>query len=332
MKVILLMALMLLGGVIVGCGQVEFLQESGGAGKMATPMPPATPESPKAPKAAQERPSTPRPADTPVPAHTPASENAGGINGEYAVLLTDPVDKYFDECVEIAESRIDSQIIVDELRRAQPKSLADRERFRWRQELDRLDRHSNASLFFSCAALWSEPIDEENASKRNWSFANECVNELGLRKPSKVGGSSDDPSFYRGMVVFEYEFHSGGWEMMAVPYYELSVGDKFALRSMVEPDYSTITDRIRYLSDGGCSAYYPQLFFGRWIPAYKDSNTESGEDEWIVETGGFLGIYNGEAVLCEEPNSGNVVSGTDGEWHYVAAKEDDDGYCVNRLR
>ena len=321
---IFLLVVLLLGVVATGCEENTGGGDASGVRPTATPRPPATPGEPKAPEASADAvPSTPRPADTPVAAESAVSA-AGGQVRDGPVTLTVISEDHFEDCLDIAEETIESGIILEELRRTRPEMLTDRERFQWRQELGRVGGYSRASLLYSCMALWSERITPENSDKRNWDFADECVDGLRLRKPDIRSGSEAHRD-YRKLLELEYRLQNDAWRVMQGAYNDLSVGDKFALREIVGQGGEGFTARSEYFVDRGCLAFYPQLLVGRWIPAYKQSD-DGEKTDWGISLNGLLGVYDGEAIFCVEPDSGRLVPGTNSEWSYVRKRHDP--HCV----
>ena len=134
---------------------------------------------------------------------------------------------------------------VDSIRRStiartDPNELTDRQRFAWYEFFER----TNNELQSACIALWSEEITEENADKRNKQYG----------KTSRNQGCNGGVEMLAQEVDFENRAY---WvDILALlnrPYLSLTIAERFALRSQIQ-------------NNSDCHRYYPQLFYGRWIP------------------------------------------------------------------
>ena len=233
------------------------------------------------------------------------------------------VDTEYAECLKIAERVIESSIILNEMKRTDPSRLNDAERFEWRQELDRFEKSAGAPLVFACASLWSESASVKNGSKRNWDYADLCMGSLGLRRsPYSESEGQAEPSYFTNLLRFEANIHLGVWELMQTPYEELSTADKLALRSLFKTKHSHPLDTMRG-GGGGCYDFYPHLLFGRWTPLFTGSSQRQGERRGgeRVQRNGFLGIYNGAAITCQEKSTELTMDDGYMEWDYDSEQE-----------
>ena len=125
-------------------------------------------------------------------------------------------------------------------------SLTDSERGEWRRFLldgeyirysDSIwDKPDRLDVFWKkepCAALWSESVNERNAVKRNRDWEEEC-----LQNKNKF-------------------FHEDIHELANRAYTDLEVADRLVLQLIMD--------------DSNCRVFYPQLYFGQWIPTDRDS-------------------------------------------------------------
>lgn len=134
---------------------------------------------------------------------------------------------------------------VDSIRRStiartDPNELTDRQRFAWYEFFER----TNNELKSACIALWSEEVTEENADKRNKQYG----------KTSRNKGCDGGVEMLAQEVDFE---NRASWNdtlaLLNRPYQSLTIAERFALRSQLQDNWE-------------CNYYYPQLFYGRWIP------------------------------------------------------------------
>ncbi len=154
------------------------------------------------------------------------------VNPEYLADIADPV---LANCAAFMELSGYSPIIVRNVKNLQRASLTDKDRIEWRSLLgvdlnfDELHR----SLNRPCVGLWSEAITEENAHKRNWNIRTHCMND----------SPGDNFTQYDKDVI----------ELLNQTYTKLGAADRVTLRFLLD-------DR------DACSYFYPQLYYGRWIP------------------------------------------------------------------
>ena len=131
--------------------------------------------------------------------------------------------------------------VVRSVKSLSTDALTDSERGEWRRFLldgeyirysDGIwDKPDRLDVFWKkepCAALWSEGINERNAVKRNRDWEEGC-----LQNKNKF-------------------FHEDIRELANRAYTDLGVTDRLVLQMMMD--------------DSDCSVFYPQLFYGRWIP------------------------------------------------------------------
>ena len=145
-----------------------------------------------------------------------------------------PVTPTMADCVHDAyfDGNIDS-IRADTIANTNPNTLSDEQRFAWYEFLSRNSSH----LKHSCVALWSEEITSLNAENRNEQYSS-CVAGVQSRIRQE-----------------EIEYRAAWVDLLALlvrPYTTLTTVERAVLRSQLDSD--------------DCSAYYPQLFSGRWIP------------------------------------------------------------------
>ena len=312
MKTLMLVMGALLINLLLACDDLAQVQDE--SEPAATPMSPATPEQPEASGA---NPSTPRPAPTP---------EAATLTEEMTVendLVMDSLTKYvaesymesYEECIEIAEVRLESRFVFDRLAEANVSSLSDSERADWNDELRRADEYSNRSLYWACAMFWSEPVDAENTEKRNWHLEEDCFRELRLIPPFWGQTDSDnrgeDPGYFMAAFGYSFKLATGLSALMTKPYSDLTDLERAALVEAVFQESQR--GWVDMMDSNRCLRYYPQLFTGRWIPLRDPANNEE-ETEAVTNAGGFLGIYGGQILLC--PNERPDWSAMDIEWDW----------------
>ena len=140
-----------------------------------------------------------------------------------------------DDCISEARfhSDVDS-VRLETIKGTDPRELTDRQRVTWYEFFERTDHE----LMTACMALWSEEITEDNADKRNNQYGS-CVDEL--------------TRYARGGDLDVKGSRLDALALLNRPYLSLTVAERFVLRESLQSyDY--------------CELYYPQLFFGRWIP------------------------------------------------------------------
>ena len=153
------------------------------------------------------------------------------INPGYA---DDIIDPSLVNCVALMELVEFSPLIVRNVKKLRSDTLTDTERFEWRLLLsDQFGSGTNDLMDMPCNELWSEPITYENDSKRNHDFP--CIRRL------KEGD----------------RIHGDAIELMNQPYSHLDASDRIALRIVLNAGSDVSSD---------CAMFYPQLFYGRWIP------------------------------------------------------------------
>ena len=149
------------------------------------------------------------------------------------------------------------------------------------------------------------------------------MGSLGLRLTAYSESEEQvEPSYFTDLLRFEANIHLGIWELMQTPYEELSTADKLALRSLFKVKHSHPVDTMRR-GGGGCYDFYPHLLFGRWTPLFKENGQQSGDRRSgeRVQHNGFLGIYNGAVITCNEDSAKLTVLDGYMEWDYDSDQE-----------
>lgn len=149
-------------------------------------------------------------------------------------------------CAYALEERGVSFVIIEKLEETDPASLTDEDRVEWLQIFNDYD----SSLRGVCYAYWSEDINAANESKRNERYYDSCVSRLSDRNRDRLGDEF-------GHRAFPSAAAEDILALMDAPYSRLSRDARIALRlALYDPNY------------GGeeCQYYYPQLFYGRWVP------------------------------------------------------------------
>ena len=153
------------------------------------------------------------------------------VNPGYADDIIDPA---LVNCVALMEIVEFSPLIVRNVKKLRSDTLTDTERIEWRLLLyDHFGSGANHLLDMPCNELWSEAITYENDNKRNHDFP--CIRRL------KEGD----------------RIHGDAIELMYQPYSNLDASDRIALRIVLNAGSDVSSD---------CAMFYPQLFYGRWIP------------------------------------------------------------------
>ena len=146
----------------------------------------------------------------------------------------DITDSKLVNCVASMEILGYSPIILDNVKNLRSDKMTDSERIEWRLLLDEEFRYGiDGVMRLPCRQLWSEAINSNNESKRNRDF--HCIYYLS-----------------RGTEV-----HSDAMELVNRPYASLDASDRMQLRLVLNSDPDLSSE---------CAMYYPQLFYGRWIP------------------------------------------------------------------
>ena len=151
-------------------------------------------------------------------------------------FATDIIDPTLVSCVAFMESAGIHSPVIKVVKGLSTESLTDTEREEWRRFL--IDS-GNISIYMGdwpdrwtkspCVSLWSAEINERNAAKRNRDWEGDCI------------GSSDR--------FVNQAIH----ELVNRPYTALDANDVVVLQMrMGDSDY--------------CRVFYPQLFYGRWVP------------------------------------------------------------------
>lgn len=145
-----------------------------------------------------------------------------------------PITPTMADCIHDAysSSNIDS-IRADTIASTDPDTLSDEQRFAWYLFLGQ----TSSELKHSCVDLWSEQVTSLNAEKRNEGYSS-CV--AGVESRIREERVESRAAWIDLLALLER------------PYATLTTAEKAILRSQLDSDE--------------CSAYYPQLFSGRWVP------------------------------------------------------------------
>ena len=151
---------------------------------------------------------------------------------------TDVNDPNLLSCVAFMEFTGIPSPVVRSVKDLYSDTLTDSEREEWRRFLidgeyirytGNIWERSYSVIFWEkepCANLWSEDSGERNATKRNRDWEAECL---------------DDGFAREDMLTLANR-----------PYADLNATDRIVLQMIMD--------------DGDCRVFYPQLFYGRWIP------------------------------------------------------------------
>ena len=152
---------------------------------------------------------------------------------------TNVADSKLISCVAFMEFAGIPSPVMRSVKDLSSESLTDREKEEWRSFLadEEYIRYSGNIWDRSdmwtkepCSSLWSEDNNESNATKRNRDWEGDCL----------------DDGFARE-------------DMLALanrPYADLNTTDRIVLQLL--------------LDDSDCRVFYPQLFYGRWIPVERN--------------------------------------------------------------
>lgn len=151
-----------------------------------------------------------------------------------------------------------SGIIIEKIEATDPRTLTDKQRQEW---FDLLQSNGAGIVLDACKDLWSEPATAENADKRNEDYYSRCFYD-----PYK----NMEEEYISDTEVLERK----AWqvatadilELMERPYTDLTPADRMLLRGYFSHSDEPIYRSIGYGVDENCAYYYPQLFYGRWIP------------------------------------------------------------------
>ncbi|MCY4653148.1 MAG: hypothetical protein OXC95_08295 [Dehalococcoidia bacterium] len=157
------------------------------------------------------------------------------VNPEYKDDIADPK---LVNCVAIMELLGFSPIIIDNVKNLRSDTLVDSERIEWRLLLNKEFSYGIGNIMsLPCQRLWSEAVSPENENKRNHD--SNCIVYL-----SQGSGT-----------------HSDAIELMNRPFNSLDASDRILLRLVLDSDSGLSSE---------CAMFYPQLFYGRWIPMSRD--------------------------------------------------------------
>ena len=157
----------------------------------------------------------------------------------------EPADS-LENCVFAALGNDFSGALIEKIEETNPQTLTDTQRWEWFKVLS-----GDSNVHAACQDLWSEPITTENADKRNEDFYDECVRDYDFGRDEDYGYSYDTRHGHIADVR----------ELLERPYLSLSVTDRVVLRMIFNRNSGG-----GYDVDSDCAEYYPQLFFGRWVP------------------------------------------------------------------
>ena len=345
MKTLVMIMLVLMVGLAVGCEQLAQVQDEDVTAVQATPMPPATPGQPKEAGEFGARPSTPNPAATPQPADTPISvttpiavlpsytpEPTATVAPRPTAMPTDGPsakeqrEEFIARCKHWALRNFEP-IEYSRFEELDPYNMSDLERVLWGSVIVRQDQVGSISAYYSnsvdngdfrfrngqvewCQDYWSEPLNQENAGKRNhpaWQIS--CQADL----------AGDAWEFEERVEYAFEEYESEGMSAVIVNQYARILnwvdidGDTLLT---IDPKPRDIVRLVWDREDDGpsryrernrisdwplssskaediewwhiesvwqadweeCKSYYPQLFFGRWVPL-----DDFRADEWLEE-------------------------------------------------
>lgn len=175
------------------------------------------------------------------------------VNGDIEKVVEEGTDEDSDSlvaadmerCVFAALEDELSDILIEKIEETDPQTLTDMQRWEWSNLLEEVS--NGYEVMVACEDLWSEPVTAENADRRNNELRAECVDQYERNR--------QDYGYYSP----EYTYSSDVIELLERPYLSLGVTDRLVLRML-------LTD------SGYCDEYYPQLFFGRWVPVFDRNN------------------------------------------------------------
>lgn len=140
---------------------------------------------------------------------------------------------------ELAERRgvSNPESVLAQIEEAEADNLSDAERLAWFDLISKTgDREA---VLIACEYLWSEPITEENAERRNEAFGDACIGYIDRER--------------QGALDINHAYQSDVLKLLNRPYKDLAVVE----RVMLQREIGSIDARRKY---------YPQLFFGKWMP------------------------------------------------------------------
>ena len=208
-----------------------------------------------------------------------------------------------------------------------PYDMTDLERVLWGGVIRGQDRVSSVSVYYSsssdygdfrfqsnhvewCQDYWSEPLNPENANKRNhpawqlWCWAELPENVRGFEQRVRNAFENYESEGMSPVIVNQYA-RVMNWtdidgdtllriepkprEIIQVVWDRESGGpSRYRERNNISswPLSSTKADDVEWWGIesawesnwGSCKNYYPQLFFGRWVPL-----DDFGSEEWLEE-------------------------------------------------
>ena len=135
---------------------------------------------------------------------------------------------------EISKSSSVDQIRLRTIDAVDPQKLTDKERRDWYQFFNK--HHYETE----CNSFWSEPVTPHNQEKRNEQHSY-CVKELNSQPEDNIE---------------QRTLNQETLELVERPYLTLTPVEKHILREKL---------------GSNCELYYPQLYYGRWVPMPEDN-------------------------------------------------------------
>lgn len=242
---------------------------------------------------------TPAPTETPVPTAT-----ASPIPAEATAVAARVVSDNRQRCNAWAITNM-QPIVYSEFRLLDPDAMSDREKAHWRQIIrhgnydprrdysDGEIRETGSEGFRLCADYWSDSVSLVNSHKRNDHFKDVCYAGLYGRAVSTNKHANNEvrrqdyvdsslPVINQAVRIMNWLDIGGDdlLQMSETPYEligrlrresELSGNDDLYHLLQNYDDHNVewygLWSAWSYAQGDGCGAYYPQLFFNRWIPA-----------------------------------------------------------------
>lgn len=241
---------------------------------------------------------TPAPTETPIPTAT-----ASPIPAEATAVAARVVSDNRQRCNAWAITNM-QPIVYSEFRLLDPDAMSDNEKAHWRQIIRHGEYHPGRDYsnekeipyaFYNdwiCADYWSDPVSSANAHKRNDHFEDVCYallynGAVNMNEHTNRVRRQDDT--YSSLPIINQSVRIMNWldiggddllQMSETPYELMSrlgreseLDNSSDLHHLFEnyDDHSVewygLGGAWSYAQEYGCGAYYPQLFFNRWIPS-----------------------------------------------------------------